>query len=153
MKGRPINWQKPEENYYHWYTPQYEIKDVKLYRDDTSGTSPVDDYGFERVKETVASLDKDKIASFQPYLQNCIDTKNYYETGDTVGVFYNGFPLKIRVYFSEYKFLAWDASIWMQDNKYYVYFDFFNEESERERLRIPLNQDIVDLIPSDVTFE
>ena len=29
MKGRPINWQKPEENYYHWYTPQYEIKDVK----------------------------------------------------------------------------------------------------------------------------
>lgn len=29
MNGNPINWQKPEENYYHWYTPQYDIKDIK----------------------------------------------------------------------------------------------------------------------------
>ena len=29
LGGKPINWQKPEENYYHWYTPQYDIKDVR----------------------------------------------------------------------------------------------------------------------------
>lgn len=29
MHGKPINCQKPEENYYHWYTPQYDINDVR----------------------------------------------------------------------------------------------------------------------------
>lgn len=131
----------------------YEIADIKLYLCDLNERFTSRNYGFECVVKYMASLDEEKISSFQPYLQNCIDNKDYADDEEAfTGVWQNTYLLVIRIYFSKYDFLVWDSEILWKDNRYYMPLNFLNEESEWETLYIPLSQDIIDLIPPSVTF-
>lgn len=128
----------------------YKISDLKLYSFSLASDDD-QNYGSNCVKENVASLDRDKLDSFQTYIQNCIDTKNYKtpKFGNKSYVRHNGLLLYIRVCFSEYQFLAWDAVIIYKDDVYCMEVYGVNDV---DLMYIPLSQDIIDLIPPSVTF-
>ena len=124
----------------------YKIKSVEVYSCNPVNSVAISEkvwvsLGNAIVKEIVAALDEDGVASFQPYIQECIDTGNYrnIEKHEDVSMYnqvskeyHNDDPfsdgkknnscLYIRVSFEEYENLVWDAPIWELDGTYYISF-------------------------------
>lgn len=135
----------------------YELKKVEIYKRGNIESEDWSRLGVARVSESIVTLDSAGAASFQSHMLDCIEKGNYTEhdsvlTSSWDSVERDNALLYIRVHFSEYENLVWDARIIECNGEYCMYFYWYPPDvngtgSTSEIIFIPLGQDISTLIP------
>lgn len=132
----------------------YEVKSLQLYSN-LGDCKDKKNLGTEKVYEYIALLESDSATVFQSHILECLETKNYKENEMGVPydfVYYNDSAISIRVTFSKYKNLVWDALIIELESEYFMYFYWFTIDEKHpdgyyDIIFIPLNEEIAELIP------
>jgi hypothetical protein len=99
-------------------------------------------YGQQIFGGTFATID---VQMFKDYVIRSIETKNYVDSLPSARSEY----FQIRVFFTKYENLVWDAKIVRvrEDNSRYIVFYLPTENEEYKKVYIPLPAEIVALIP------
>lgn len=107
-------------------------------------------YGKDRVYHQLGKLNDESVSEMQEYIQECLDTENYYEyiDKDFQQVKIDGKNIFIRVFFKKYENIVWDANISEVDGNYYIQFWIYDETipeaddnwGKYHSVRMPLNE-------------